>query len=144
MFALFKWKALFASWQDFAQGFGVTIAVSAIALVLTLIISLVVGLIRCSHSEIAKRIAGWYINFFQNTPLVVQIFFFYNVLPRLGILWSPFVCGFIGLALYTGAFGASVIEASIYSVPRGQLEAAYSHGFGFIGAVSYIISPQVL
>jgi putative glutamine transport system permease protein len=83
-----------------------------------------------------------YMTFFQNTPLVVQIFFLYNVLPRLHILLSPFACGCLGLALYTGAFGAAVIESAIKAVPAGQLEASYSQGMTYLQSMRYIILPQ--
>ncbi|MDR3244228.1 MAG: amino acid ABC transporter permease, partial [Elusimicrobiota bacterium] len=142
MFAFFKWKALLASWDIFLAGFATTIAISLISLFATLAISLLVGIVRCSGRKRLSKIAGYYISFFQNTPLVVQILFLYNVLPHLGIVFSSFICGCIGLSLYTGAFGATVIEAAILAVSKGQFEAAYSQGMTFIQALTHIILPQ--
>ncbi|MDR3049570.1 MAG: amino acid ABC transporter permease [Elusimicrobiota bacterium] len=142
MFALFKWKALFSSWDIFAVGFAITVLVSLISLIATLSISLIVGIIRCSNLKKTKKFANWYISFFQNTPLVVQIIFLYNVLPHLGIVFSPFICGCIGLSLYTGAFGATVIEAAILAVPKGQFEASYSQGMSYLQSMYHIILPQ--
>jgi len=155
MFALFKWVELFASWKEFAAGFGVTVLVSFIALVATLVISVTAGLIRCSGNKIIRAFLLGFINFFQNTPLVVQLFFMYNVLPRFGLMLSPFACGCLGLSLYTGAcclglslytgaFGASIVESAINAVPPGQKEAAYSQGMNYMETMVYIILPQAV
>jgi putative glutamine transport system permease protein len=144
MFALFKWVELFTSWEDFAAGFGVTVLVSFIALIATLAISVVLGLARCSGNRIVKAFLLGFINFFQNTPLVVQLFFMYNVLPRFGLMLSPFACGCLGLSLYTGSFGASIVESAINAVPAGQKEAAYSQGMNYMTTMVYIILPQAV
>ncbi len=144
MFDINRWLLLFSDWRVFAEGFLITIAISFVSLVLTIIISLSVGIIRCSHSSVAKNITLAYINFFQNTPLLVQLLFMYNVLPRIGLMLSPFLCGCIGLSLYTGAFGASVFEASIKAIQKGQTEAALSQGMSYVQTLFYIILPQAV
>ncbi len=144
MFALYKWLELFTSWKEFAAGFGVTVAVSCISLVAMIILSVILGLARCAGNKIVKDVLLFVINFFQNTPLVVQLFFMYNVLPQAGLMLSPFMCGCLGLTLYTGAFGASIVESAIKAVPKGQLEAAFSQGFGYFRAMFYVILPQAV
>ncbi len=143
-FDINRWTLLFEDWQVFAQGFLVTILISVLSLIFTLLISLVVGLVRCSQNQKAKAICLVYVNFFQNTPLIVQLLFMYNVLPRLGIMLSPFVCGVMGLSLYTGAFGASVVESAIKAIPKGQKEAAFSQGMSYIQTLMWIIIPQAV
>jgi putative glutamine transport system permease protein len=144
MFELYRWEELFQSWNVFAEGFAVTVSVSALSLVLMLVLSLVVGLIRCTHSCTARGLSLAYINFFQNTPLVIQVLFMYNVLPRIGVMLSPFACGVIGLSLYTGAFGASIVESAVNAVPAGQKEAAFSQGMNYIQTMFYIVLPEAL
>lgn len=144
MFDIGRWALLFAEWRVFANGFLITILVSAVSLLGTLLVSLVAGLLRCSQNRTAKAFCLAYMNFFQNTPLLVQLLFMYNVLPRVGIVLSPFVCGCLGLSLYTGAFGASVVEASIKAVPKGQTEAALSQGMSYIQALFCIVIPQAV
>ncbi len=144
MFNIARWSILFSDWKVFAEGFCVTIAVSAVSLIFTLLISLFVGLLRCSQNRSAKTACLIYVNFFQNTPLIVQLLFMYNVLPRLNIVLSPFACGCIGLSLYTGAFGANVIEAAIRAIPKGQTEAALSQGMSYIQSLFYIVIPQAI
>ena len=118
MFKLWMWERLFSDFSIFLAGFGMTLVVSLLALVLTLLISLAGGLVRCSHARTGKSILWLYMSLFQNTPLVVQIFFFYYVLPRMGVVLSPFSVGCLGLALYTGAFGIAVV-ASPTAMPKG-------------------------
>ncbi|AEC02611.1 amino acid ABC transporter permease [Parasphaerochaeta coccoides] len=144
MFAWFKWEALFRNFDVFLEGLWVTVSVSLTALVATLAISLVVGLARTSGSRRSSRIAGAYMSFFQNTPLVVQVLFLYNALPRIGIMLSSFAVGSIGLALYTGAFGGAVVEAAIRAVPKGQTEAALSQGFSHLQSMVMVIIPQAM
>ena len=144
MFNFSRWALLFSDWKIFAQGFGITVAISAVSLFFTLLISFVVGIARCTQSGKVKGVCNAYVSFFQNTPLLVQLLFMYNVLPRLGIVLSPFACGCLGLSLYTGAFGASVIEASIKAIPRGQTEAALSQGMSYFQSLFCIVIPQAI
>jgi putative glutamine transport system permease protein len=144
MFKAWMWKRLFADFPIFLQGFGVTIGVSLIALALTLLISFAIGLVRCFHNKPLRKIAKAYMSVFQNTPLVVQIFFLYNVLPRFNLVLSPFEVGFIGLSLYTGAFGAAIIEAAIKAVPHEQTEASLSQGFGYLQTMVLVVLPQAM
>jgi putative glutamine transport system permease protein len=116
-------------------GFGMTLGVSLLALVLTLLISLVGGLVRCSHARIGKSLLGLYMSLFQNTPLFVQIFFYY-VLPRKGVVLSPFAVGCLGLALYTGAF--------VQAIPKQLSEAAMSQGFSYLQTMFHVIIPQAM
>ncbi len=144
MFAWFKWKALFRDFPVFLEGLGITVSVSLVALAATIVISLLVGLVRTSGSKVGSRVAGAYMSFFQNTPLVVQVLFLYNALPRIGLVLDSFAVGSIGLALYTGAFGGAVIESAIRAVPKGQMEASLSQGFSHMQSMVMVIIPQAL
>ncbi len=144
MFNISRWILLFSDWRIFGEGFLITVLISFVSLVFTLLISLFVGLVRCSENRTAKAICLAYVNFFQNTPLLVQLLFMYNVLPHLGIMLSPFACGCLGLSLYTGAFGASVVESAIKAIPRGQTEAALSQGMSYLQSLFFIVIPQAV
>ncbi len=144
MFNISRWILLFSDWRIFGEGFLITVLISFVSLVFTLLISLFVGLVRCSENRAAKAVCLAYVNFFQNTPLLVQLLFMYNVLPHLGIMLSPFACGCLGLSLYTGAFGASVVESAIKAIPRGQTEAALSQGMSYLQSLFFIVIPQAV
>jgi putative glutamine transport system permease protein len=82
------------------------------------------------------------VEFFRNTPIVIQVFLFAIGLPTLGIRFSEFTSGVLGLSIYTGAFIAEALRAGIQSVPKGQMEAARSSGMSYLQAMRYVILPQ--
>ncbi|MDR2007214.1 MAG: amino acid ABC transporter permease [Acidaminococcales bacterium] len=140
--AWFKWQALFSDWQVFAVGFGETIIISALSLMLALAIGVLVGVLGVAQLAPARAVNRVYVEFLQNTPLVIQIFFLYHALPHIGIMLPVFAVGVLGIGCYTGAYMAEAVRAGIQAIPRGQLEAAYSQGFTFSGAMRHIILPQ--
>ena len=141
-FAWFKWEALFSDWAVFADGFKTTILVTVFALILALILGIVFGVLGTSQWTLAKVVSRVYVEFIQNTPLVIQVFFLYHGLPHLGVMLPVFVVGVLGVVVYHGAYIAEVVRAGINSIHRGQMEAALSQGFSFWGAMRYIILPQ--
>lgn len=143
VFAGFKWVALFKDWRIFAEGFLTTIELSILALMLALVLGIFFGVLGSSHLKVFVVINRGYVEFFQNTPLVIQVFFIYHGLPHLGINLPVFLVGILGVGIYHGAYVAEVVRAAIQSVHRGQMEAAYSQGFNYWQAMRYIILPQV-
>ena len=89
-----------------------------------------------------KGIARVYVEFFQNTPLVLQVLFMYYGLLYAGMDLSKEQIGVIGLGIYTGAYISEVVRTGISSIPHGQTEAALSQGFTHLQAMRYIILPQ--
>lgn len=140
--AFFKWEALFKDWTIFASGLVTTIIAAALALTLSLALGIIFGVLQTSQLKSAKTASRIYIEFIQNTPLVVQIFFIYHALPHFGIMLPVFSVGVLGVGIYHGAYMAEVIRAGIQAISRGQLEAAYSQGFSYWEAMRYVILPQ--
>jgi putative glutamine transport system permease protein len=143
-FAALRWTFLWRDRSAFLEGFGVTILISLCALLLALILGIVFGLFSTSNKKILRAIARVYVEFFQNTPLVVQVFFVYNALPYLGIVLNVFSIGMLCVGIYHGAYVSEVVRAGIHSIPRGQMDAAKSQGFSYIQAMRYIILPQTI
>lgn len=141
-FAGFKWLAVFRDWSVFAEGFVMTIALSVVALALALLLGILFGVLGTAQWKPFRWINRVYVEFIQNTPLVIQVFFLYHGLPHLGIMLPVFSVGMFGVGVYHGAYIAEVVRAGIQAVPRGQLEAAYSQGFSYWEAMRYIILPQ--
>jgi len=141
-FALFKWEAVFQDWRVFAEGFGMTILVAALALVLALLLGILFGMMGTARSKTLRCLNRVYVEFIQNTPLVIQIFFLYNGLPYAGIMLPVFWVGMLGIGIYHGAYVAEVVRAGILSIPKGQFEAAYAQGFSYWSAMRYVILPQ--
>lgn len=143
-FALFKWQALLVDWKVFGQGLLTTVIVSLVALFIALVLGAVFGTFATSRLRALRAVNRVYVEFIQNTPLVIQVFFWYNGLPYLGVVLPTIVIGFAALAIYQGAYVAEVVRSGIGAIPKGQLEAAYSQGFGYAGAMRYIVLPQAI
>lgn len=141
-FAWFKWESLFQEWPVFAEGFAVTILLSACALALSLILGIFFGVLGTTEHKPLRLINRIYVECIQNTPLVIQIFFLFHGLPHLGIMLPVFSVGILGVGFYHGAYIAEVVRAGIEAVPRGQKEAAASQGFTYWRAMHHIILPQ--
>ena len=143
-FSFHNWEAWISDWSFFASGFLRTLYISLLGLIFTLIIGLVVGILLCGKHKVVLALCRGYMSFFQNTPLVIQVFIYYNVLPKLGIRLSEIVIGVMGLALYTGAYAADIVHRAIKAVPTGQLEAAHSQGFTYLQSMWHVILPQAI
>jgi putative glutamine transport system permease protein len=143
-FAPLRWMFLWRDRSAFLEGFGITLLVSLCALLLALVSGIGFGLFSTSSKKPLKTIARIYVEFFQNTPLVVQVFFVYNALPYLGVMLDVFVIGMLCVGIYHGAYVAEVVRAGITSIPRGQMEAAKSQGFSYVQSMRWIILPQTI
>lgn len=83
-----------------------------------------------------------YIEVFRNTPLLVQLFFIYFALPKIGLKISPELCGTLGLGLLGGAYMAETFRSGLESIPLIQSESAESLGMNRLQVFSLIILPQ--
>jgi ectoine/hydroxyectoine ABC transporter permease protein EhuD len=126
------------------QGALLTIAVSLLAFGLALVLGLATGLARISRLTVLRVVAGCYIQFIRGTPLLLQLFFIYYVLPYAGIVLSPFVSGAMGLTLNYAAYMAEVFRSGIQAIPKGQWEAGASVGMSRRLMLRRIILPQAI
>lgn len=143
-FALWRWEDYWANFELISQGFLRTLAVASLALLVALALGVGIGLCSTSRNRFLRGGSRAYVEFFQNIPLVIQIFFMYNGLAMAGVMLSEFTIGVVGIGLYHGAYVGEVIRAGILSVPRGQQEAAYSEGFTYTQTMCYIVLPQMV
>lgn len=136
-----------------ASGFKVTLQISALGIVLAFILGLLIAVLRMSHFRPVRWAAIAYLEFFRNTPLLVQIFFWYfgsyKLLPQGVNDWLngtnfEFAAAVIALTIYTSAFIAEDIRSGVLSIPKEQMEAARSAGFSYLRAMQYIILPQAV
>jgi putative glutamine transport system permease protein len=130
--------------QEFLSGFATTLEVSLMALVGSFILGAILAVMRLAPFKPLNVLSRIYVEFIRNTPILIQVFFFYFGLPALGIQLTPFVSGTLGLTVYTGAFIAEVIRAGIQSVPQGQMEAGRASGLTYMQTMRYIILPQAV
>ena len=95
-----------------------------------------------STSKVLRTINRVYVEFIQNTPLLLQICVLYYALAFSGYKLGILITGIISLGVYHGAYMAEVFRAGIGAISKGQFEAADSQGFSYIGKMYYIILPQ--
>lgn len=145
-FAVARWEALFENIGLLGEGALVTLLVASLGLALALALGTVIGVMSTSHWKIWRALARVYVEFFQNTPLLIQVFMLYNAVPIIypRVMIPVIIIGIIGVGMYHGAYIGEVVRAGIQSIGRGQLEAALAQGFGYVGAMRHIIIPQAM
>lgn len=141
-FASYKWEALFQDQSIFWQAFFYTVKISIGALILAILLGVIFGVMSSSQHPVLKKIANLYVQFFQNTPLLIQIFFIYFGLPLFGIVLNVGTIGVLCVGVYHGAYVSEVIRSGILAVPQGQSEAALSQGLTYFETMKEIILPQ--
>ena len=119
--------------------------VTAVALMLGCVLGLLVGIGRLNpRRRFVYGICTVYVTFIRGTPLLVQLFLLFFGLPQFDILLPAFVCGVLGLGVYSGAYVSEIVRGAIQSVDRGQMEAARSIGMSSAQSMRAIILPQAV
>jgi polar amino acid transport system permease protein len=106
------------------KGLGVTVQATVYGFVLALVLGLVWALLRRSGNRLVRGATFWTLELVRSTPLLVQLYFLFYVVPEMGLVLSPLVAGVLGLGLHYSAYTAEIYRSGIDGVPRGQWEAA--------------------
>ncbi|WP_202405268.1 ABC transporter substrate-binding protein/permease [Saccharibacter sp. 17.LH.SD] len=136
------WHRYLAFVPLIAEGAVMTLAVSALAMVLAVAIGLILALGRHYGSAPLRWIFGAYVEIVRGTPLLIQVLFIFYGLPVFGIRLSPFIAGVMALGLNYAAYEAENYRAGLLSVPRGQMEAAIALNMTHFQALRLVIVPQ--
>jgi polar amino acid transport system permease protein len=144
------------------RGILVTLELTVIAMVIGVTLGVVLAVMRLSVNPVVSTVSWFYIWFFRGTPVLVQLFFWYNlalILPHLSlgipfthIQWvgttnqiiSPFLAAILGLGLNEAAYMSEVVRAGIISVDHGQTEAAQALGMTRVAVMRRIVLPQAM
>lgn len=151
----FDWSVILTGqYHDWlVSGLMVTLKLSVAGIVLSFLLGLIVAVMRMSHLRLFRWSACVFLEFTRNTPLLIQIFFWYfgsyKLLPTAVNEWLnntgfEFAAGLIALTIYTSAFIAEDIRSGVLSIPKEQMEAAQSSGFSYLRSMQYIILPQAV
>jgi len=151
----FDWSVITSGqYHDWlVSGLKVTLQLSLAGIILSFLLGLIVAIMRMSHLKLFRWTACVFLEFTRNTPLLVQIFFWYfgsyKLLPTALNEWLnntgfEFAAGLIALTIYTSAFIAEDIRSGVLSIPKEQMEAAQSSGFSYLRSMQYIILPQAV
>ncbi len=125
-------------------GMVVTIEASIVGFAIAMVLGLIFAILKDVKSRFVSWPATFITEFFRDTPLLVQLFFFYYVLADHGIILPAFMTGALALGVQYSAYTAEVYRAGIEAVPKGQREAARALDFSNRRTFTHIILPQAV
>ncbi|MEG1641817.1 MAG: ABC transporter substrate-binding protein/permease [Synergistaceae bacterium] len=129
---------------SFGRGALITIQVSITAMILAIGLGLALAITRVFAPKWCSSIAMCYIEAIRGTPVLIQLFFIFYGLPSIGIKFSPFWAGAIGLGLNYAAYEAEIYRTGLFAIPRTQWEAALALGMTRWQAMVKVILPQAV
>lgn len=119
-----------------------TVALSLIAFLGGGIVGLLLLVARTTHIRLLQRLVAGYVQVFQGTPLLMQLFLAYFGMAMLGVETSTWLAASVALTLYSSAFLTEIWHGCVKAVPRGQWEAAQSLALNFREQLQYVVLPQ--
>lgn len=126
------------------RGLLVTLQIALVSGVLALLFGFTLGLLSLSQIRPVEIAVAAFVDFIRGTPLLIQIFLVFFVLPIVGIRLHEITAGILALAINTSAYVAETVRGGVGSVERGQTEAAKSIGMRRPAILMYILLPQAL
>lgn len=138
------WEFLETYGLRIVDGTVVTVVQFLLAAIVAIAAALCAGLGKLSSNWLVRGPAIVYIEIFRGTSLLVQLYWFFFVLPLFGITLDKFTAGFLSVGLNIGAYGAEIVRGAIQAVPKGQWEAAYALSLSPAKRMRRIILPQAL
>ena len=137
-----RWGEMPQYWRSFAEGLLVTAELSAIIIAGALLGGVVIGAMRYSKRRIFNWPATCFIEVFRNTPILVQVVWFFYAFPVLvGGQLEPFLAAVFGIGLNITAYSAEIFRGGIQSIERGQWEAGRAIGMGYFQVMRRIVLP---
>lgn len=138
------WNFVWQIMPTLLEGLKITILASILGAVVAAVVGLVFAILRRSPVEAISKTTGFVVEFIRGTPLLVQLYFIFYVLPDIGIRLPALVAGVIGLGLHYGTYAAEVYRSGIENVPRGQWEAAKAANLTERQTWVHVILPQAI
>ena len=129
----------------FLNGLWGTLWLAFVTVLFGTILGTLVALLRLSRCKVFKALTGAYIEVLRGTPILLQLYFFWLLLPKvLPFKVSDTACIIVALVINSSSYVAEVIRAGIQAVDKGQMEAAKSLGLSNKNAMRYVILPQAV
>jgi polar amino acid transport system permease protein len=152
----------FLFYPQILQGIVTTLELTAISMVIGVLLGVILAVMRLSPNPVVSSVSWFYIWFFRGTPVLVQIFFWFNIgsilpllhigIPFTNLFWvgttnkivTPFLAAILGLGLNEAAYMSEIVRAGIISVDQGQTEAAQALGMTRVLVMRRIVLPQAM
>lgn len=140
-----SWSTVAAVFPDLLRGLEVTVEATLLGSCLAFILGLLLTLLRLAKIPVLSQLTWAFIEFFRDTPLLVQLYFMYFVIPVVfGLKLSSLATGVITLGVHYAAYTSDTYRAAIQAVPRGQWEAATALSLPRRTVWISIVLPQAL
>lgn len=137
-----NWQYIWNIIPKFMDATRLTLQLAATGILLSLMIGVVCAVAITYKIKILNVLATVYIEVSRNTPLLIQVFFLYFGLSKLGIKLDGFTCAIGGLAFLGGSYMAESIRSGLEAVPQGQIESALSIGLTPVQVFRHVVFPQ--
>jgi polar amino acid transport system permease protein len=139
-----NWSYVWGFLPQLMQGAIVTIEATLAGSLIAMTVGLAFAIARRSQHAVVRVITGWVVQFIRGTPLLVQLYFIFFVLPDFGIVLPAFAAGVIGLGIHYACYTSEVYRAGIASVELGQWDAATACNLRSRETWIYVILPQAI
>lgn len=128
------------------EGSIMTIQLTFMTLIFGTLLGIVLALCKISKNIVISSLSSFYIWVFRGTPMILQLFFFYNGLPAIDdrLVLTRFTAAVLALSLNCAAYMAEIIRGGILSIDKGQFEAAKVLGFSYFQTMTKIVLPQTI
>ena len=137
-----NWHYIIQAAPRFFHAAKLTLELAAYGIVLSLAVGLAAAVCMAYRLPMLDRLSRGYVELSRNTPLLIQLFFLYYGLPKIGIKIDGFTCGVMALVFLGGGYMAEALRAGLLAVPKGQTEAAKAIGLGNVQIFRYVVLPQ--
>ena len=144
MTPIFDWAFALEILPTLGEALIITIQATMLGMLLAVTLGLILALMRRARLRIISAPTALFIEFVRSTPLLVQIYFLFYVLPVTGVQMSPLTTGILALGVHYAAYCAEVYRAGIEAVPRGQVEAARALNMSSWRTAVGIVLPQAV
>ncbi|MBI1917792.1 MAG: ABC transporter permease subunit [Planctomycetes bacterium] len=138
------WEVVRRNLPILVKAAGMTVLLSCLAMPLAIIVGLFVAVGRLYGPRPLRFVLAVYVEVLRGTPLMLQLFTIYFVLPSFGLKVPAFMAGVLGLAINYSAYEAEIYRAGLRAIPVGQLEAALALGMSRWQALRRVVIPQAV
>ena len=139
-----NWEFILKYLPMYEKAAWLTLRIGLLGIVFAIIVGFVCSTIQYYKVPVLRQIVAVYIELSRNTPLLVQLFFIYYGLPKIGIQTNAEACGVAGLAFLGGSHMAEAFRSGLEAIEPIQTESAYSLGMNRCKTMRYIILPQTM
>ena len=138
------WNVMAQYLPQYEKAAWLTLRLGVAGIFWAILVGLVCAVLQYEKVPVLRRIVGAYIQLSRNTPLLVQLFFLYYGLPKIGIKTNAELCGIAGLAFLGGSYMAEAFRSGLEAIEPIQTESALSLGMSRLQTMRYVVLPQAV